>query len=73
MAPIPVVIPAPTPKASKSYVLKADIDRYGETPGCPGCAQVFVAGETEVPHNEECQARIFEMTARDGDGKAQAR
>jgi len=55
------------------YVLKSDIERYGETDGCPGCARVFLAGKTTVPHSEECRARIVELMARDEDAGVQVR
>ena len=31
-------------RAKERYVLKADIDKFGPTPGCPGCADYTSKG-----------------------------
>ena len=37
----PAAAPAP---AKERYVLRADIDKFGPTPGCPGCADYTAKG-----------------------------
>ena len=65
MAPIPVAVPPVQPTVRKMYVLKSDIERYGETQGCQGCAQIFLGGKTNVPHSEEDQ--VMERAKRRGE------
>ena len=39
------------------YIRKADLIKYGFTPGCKGCISSN-RGESGVLHNKECRTRI---------------
>jgi hypothetical protein len=39
------------------YITKKDLETYGPTVGCRGC-RAANRGETSIPHNERCRARI---------------
>ncbi|CAK0805504.1 unnamed protein product, partial [Prorocentrum cordatum] len=46
----------------RMYVLKADVERLGATPGCPGCVSIAKHGKVLAghAHNAVCSKRIFE-------------
>ena len=53
-------------RAKERYVLRADIDKFGPTPGCPGCADYTAKGLGTVltaqrAHNPECRERIGKL------------
>ena len=48
------------------YVKKEDIERYGQTIGCPGCV-AMVLGERAEAHGTECRARIEAAIIAEGD------
>ncbi|CAK0826208.1 unnamed protein product, partial [Prorocentrum cordatum] len=59
-APRAIVGPGEAPR--RMYVLKADIERLGATPGCPGCVSIAKHGRVLAghAHNAACSKRIFE-------------
>jgi len=63
------VRPAPEDKPSqvrRMYVLKADIERYGATDGCPGCAALAGdGGVVDTTHNDTCRERILKLMESD--------
>ena len=80
----PLVLPMMLPAQIKEketrgfYVLKADVDKYGPTGGCPGCAMVMITGKTHsedgsvVPHNDTCRERMLRMMLEDSERKDRA-
>ena len=61
------VLPAPV-KAPRSeerkkrvrYIMPGDIEKYGYTPGCPGCKKVLAGSPGAAGNNnEKCRARIY--------------
>ena len=59
--------------AKERYVLKADIEKFGPTPGCPGCADYTAKGLGTVltaqrAHNPECRERIGKLLETDDRG-----
>ncbi|CAK0857259.1 unnamed protein product [Prorocentrum cordatum] len=63
VGPPPIVVVSPQPQAPRRmYVLKADIERLGATPGCPGCISIARHGRVLAghAHNAVCSKRIFE-------------
>ncbi|CAK0888487.1 unnamed protein product [Prorocentrum cordatum] len=61
--PPPIVVAPPQPQAPRRmYVLKADVERLGATPGCPGCVSIAKHGKVLAghAHNAVCSKRIFE-------------
>ncbi|CAK0809617.1 unnamed protein product, partial [Prorocentrum cordatum] len=63
VGPSPIVVVSPQPQAPRRmYVLKADIERLGATPGCPGCISIARHGRALAghAHNAACSKRIFE-------------
>ncbi|CAK0865787.1 unnamed protein product [Prorocentrum cordatum] len=61
--PPPIVVVPPQPQAPRRmYVLKADVERLGATPGCPGCVSIAKHGKVLAghAHNAVCSKRIFE-------------
>ena len=51
-------------------VLSADIEAYGHTGGCPGCAALASHGRAAKPHNDICRGRIRTIIDRTLTGKA---
>ena len=45
------------------YVTRADIERFGGTEGCPGCACVAQGGAAVIAHSDACRLRIAEKLA----------
>ena len=65
----PILVPQIVqPQARERYVLKADIQKHGETDGCPGCIALAIHGSTTSRHNQECRERIGELMQRDAEG-----
>ena len=49
------------------YVRKAYIDKYGRTPGCPGCDAI---GSTNPPaHDQTCRDRVTSELEKDDVGR----
>ena len=62
--------PAMAPAAHRRvYVLKADVERFGPTDGCPGCTCILVGDTTRLNHSEACRARMVELLEKDDKGK----
>ena len=70
MSPIPVSEAVPPPadiavpadkKSRRTYIRAADVEKFGYTPGCPGCDKVLAGtpGAVGKTHNEKCRARIY--------------
>ena len=62
--------PAP---ARRMYVRKADVEKYGATEGCNGCAGVLTGekwpnGKT-IPHTNGCRDRMRKLMEDDDEGK----
>ena len=71
--PLPLQGPTPAltpPVQRRLYILKADVERLGATPGCPGCTCVLLGESTQLNHTEACRARMMELLAQDPKGKA---
>ena len=62
---IPEVMEPQEPLRRSLYVRKADIEKFGMTPGCPGCTSLLTGGK--VVHSAACRARIEEKTRESGD------
>ena len=58
------------PQQRDRYVLKADIEKYGATDGCPGCVSLAIHGKTGVRHSQECREHVGELMERDAEGGA---
>ena len=63
----PVTVLAPQER--KMYVLKADIEKYGMSPGCDACLMVEANGRTSVPHTDACRLRIAGLLAASEEGR----
>ena len=72
-SPIPVSDAPPPPavvskteekKRTRKYILPADMEKCGYTPGCPGCRKILegTPGAVGKTHNEKCRARIYKAT-----------
>ena len=48
------------------YVKKEDIEKYGQTVGCPGCIAIALGGRAAA-HGAECRARVEAAILADGD------
>ena len=48
-------------KRRRPYITPSLIEKFGYTPGCPGCEKVLegVPGATGKTHSEKCRARIY--------------
>ena len=53
----------------RMYVTRADIQRFGETPGCPGCTCIAMGGCVEVAHNDQCRMRIGQLLEQSEEGR----
>ncbi|CAK0864353.1 unnamed protein product, partial [Prorocentrum cordatum] len=70
--PPPIVVVPPQPQAPRRmYVLKADVERLGATPGCPGCVSIAKHGKVLAghAHNAVCSKRIFEALGAEEAGR----
>ena len=52
-------------------MLKSDVEKFGQTEGCPGCASIRRHGKVQPgsAHSAECSKRIFELLQREEEGK----
>ncbi|CAK0813925.1 unnamed protein product [Prorocentrum cordatum] len=74
--PPPIVVVPPQPQAPRRmYVLKADVERLGATPGCPGCVSIAKHGKVLAghAHNAVCSKRIFEALDAEEAGRERSR
>ena len=68
-APVPqeVNAPRPEPAVRRMYVRKREIERYGETQGCPGCAAIK-KGKVAT-HSDTCRDRVKTAMLEDEEGR----
>ena len=52
-----------------AYIYKADVDKHGATPKCPGCKALVSGARWRARHTPECRKRFEELLA-DEDGGA---
>ena len=54
-------------------VRKADVadDKFGPTPGCPGCNAILEMKTYQVAHNDGCRQRIFRRLCDDKDARTE--
>ena len=64
-----VAVHVPDLQSKRRYVTRADLDRYGATPGCQACVEITVVGSTKVAHSEECRLRIGQLMAESPEGR----
>ncbi len=63
--------PAPEVADSRSfYVQKRDIEKFGSTPTCPGCAAISRGARRSVAHSTACRGRIFYLVEEDEQDRA---
>ena len=70
-APVPQVVVAAAPvdrAASRVYIKKADVQKYGYSMNCPGCRSVMT-NTTARAHTEECRKRLESCLAEDEETK----
>ena len=66
-APVPQVVVAGAPvdrAASRLYIWRLDVQKYGYSMNCPGCRSVMT-GTTARAHTEECRRRLENCSAED--------
>ena len=54
--------------ASRVYIKKADVQKYGYSMNCPGCRSAMT-GTTALAHTEECRRRLENCLAQDEETK----
>ena len=62
-------VEAGEPQDRRRYVTRADIDKFGETDGCPGCASIRTYGRTTVAHNDACRERVEKLLKESDEGR----
>ena len=70
-APVPQVVVAAAPvdrAASRVYIKKAHVQKYGYSMNCPGCRSVM-KNTTARAHTEECRKRLESCLAEDEETK----
>jgi len=71
-AELPAPLEPQVPARRRLYVRKAEIEAFGETPGCAGCIELLLGSGRAVSHSAECRARIeAAMLASDDDAMRQ--
>ena len=71
LAPVPHVVVAAAlvdRAASRLYIRRSDVQKYGYSMNCPGCRSVM-AGTTARAHTEECRRRLENCLAQDEETK----
>ena len=58
----------PEAVARRMYIRKADVEKYGETPGCISCRNI-VLGKSVQTHTPACRERIEAKLRETGDGQ----
>ena len=57
-------------KVRQMRVRREDLEKFGFTPGCPGCRTVSTPGATgNTAHNDECRERIKKKMSEDEEGR----
>ena len=59
----------PVPVPRNIYVMKADVIKYGATPGCPGCRAISGEKSWKATHSAACRSRIEELMQGDEYGR----
>ena len=70
-APVPQIMVAAAPverAASRVYIKKADVQKFGYSMNCPGCRSVMT-NTTARAHTEECRKRLESCLAEDEETK----
>ena len=70
-APVPQIVVAAAPvdrAASRVYIKKADVQKFGYSMNCPGCRSVMT-NTTARAHTEECRKRLESCLAEDEETK----
>ena len=70
-SPVPQVVVAAAPvdrAASRLYIRRADVQKYGYSMNCPGCRSVMT-NTTARAHTEECRRRLENCLAEDEETK----
>ena len=58
------------PEVKMAYIYRSDVEKYGPTPGCPGCrAAKNPAGSFRAKHTAECRKRFEDELSKTGEGK----
>ena len=48
-------------RAREFFVVRNDVNKFGPTPRCPGCADVTKGISAQHAHNDECRIRITKL------------
>ncbi len=57
------------PEVRVSYIYKKDVEKFGQTEGCPGCRALMTPGSRfRAKHTPECRARFEEELMRTEEG-----
>ncbi|CAK0798924.1 unnamed protein product, partial [Prorocentrum cordatum] len=51
------------------YIAAKMTEKYGLTPECPACTEIFFGGSTRQGHAPTCRSRIVEAMEKDPDGR----
>ena len=57
------------PASRRRGITQTDLDKYGLTPGCPGCLAKQRGEIAKRGHSEACRKRIEDMMRQDGDDR----
>ena len=57
------------PTARRRGMTQTELDKYGFTPGCPGCIAKQRGEIAKRGHSEACRKRIEDMMRQDGDDR----
>ena len=52
--------------SSEFYVVRKDVNKFGPTPRCPGCADVSRRVSVKRAHSDECRNRIAKLLMDEG-------
>ena len=72
-AELPRAMMVQEPVRRKLYVRRAEIEAYGETPGCQGCMDLILGTGRAVAHSADCRARIEAAMLASGGAEARQR
>ena len=59
------------PQARTWKIMKADIQAYGLSPGCPGCRAIARNSAYRVQHTKECRLRFEKLLYETDEGRKQ--
>ena len=57
------------PMARRRGITQTELEKYGFTPGCPGCIAKQRGEVAKRGHSEACRKRIEDMMRQDGDDR----